>query len=84
MAMLQFEAENGQINFEAISMGICFRGPSRKDTCAHGHAHTHKHAGTQFLCLATSIEQVSLVMHHRALGSRHLRTEGGGESRGKS
>lgn len=48
------------------------------------NAHKHTLASTQSICLATSTEQVSLVMHHRALGSLHLRTEGnegGWESR---
>lgn len=32
----------------------------------------------QEMCLATSLEQVSLVVHHRTLGSPHHRTEGRG------
>lgn len=40
--------------------------------------HTHTLTSTQSICRATSTEQVSLVMHHRALGSLHLRTEGKG------
>lgn len=50
----------------------------------HAYTQTRTLTSTQSICLATSTEQVSLVMHHRALGSLHLRTEGkggGGKSR---
>lgn len=37
---------------------------------------THTHTSAQSVGLATSTEQVSLVMHHRTLGSLHLSTKG--------
>lgn len=80
-----FEAEMDKLTLKQFSLS----GPepktrARAHTPTRTHARTHKRAGTQSLCLATSIEQVSLVMHHRALGSRRLGTEGGGESGGKA
>lgn len=65
---------NGQIIFRAIWMRF---GPSfslKTDEWINADTLT----SAQEMCLATSLEQVSLVVHHRTLGSPHHRTEGRG------
>lgn len=65
---------NGQIIFRTIWMRFSSSLGLKTDEWINADTFT----SAQEMCLATSLEQVSLVVHHRTLGSPHHGTEGRG------